>query len=74
MLLSSAPENEVSLMLIEGGLTAIAFAVPFALPNLAAGLFVRIERAFSRLARRKGFAVTAVGLAALLLRLAILPF
>jgi hypothetical protein len=34
MLLSTAPENEVSLMLIEGGLTVIAFALPFALPTL----------------------------------------
>ena len=74
MLLSSAPENEVSLMLIEGGLTVIAFALPFALPRLGNGLFARVERAFARLARRQGIAVAAVGLALLLLRLAILPF
>ena len=74
MLLSSAPENDVSLMLIEAGLTVISLAVPFALPNLAAGLFSRIERAFASLARRRGLAVITVGLAALLLRLAILPF
>jgi len=61
-------------MLIEAGLTAIACAVPFALPNLASGFYSRIERAFANLARRRGLAVTAVGLAALLLRLAILPF
>jgi len=74
MLLASTPENEVSLMLIEGGLTVTAFALPFALPNLGSGLFARIERAFRHVARHKGYAVTAVGLAALLLRLAILPF
>jgi hypothetical protein len=74
MLLSSAPENEVSLMLIEGGLTVIAFALPFALPRLGNGLFSRLEHALARLARRQGYAVAAVGLAALLLRLAILPF
>ena len=74
MLLASAPENEVSLMLIEAGLTVIALAVPFALPNLASGLYPRIECAFARLARRRGLAVTAVGFAALFLRLAILPF
>jgi hypothetical protein len=74
MLLSSAPENNVSLMLMEGGLTVIAFALPFAIPRLANSWFLRIERAFGRLARRGGIAVLAVGLAALLLRIAILPF
>jgi hypothetical protein len=74
MLLSSAPENDVSLMLIEGGLTAIVFAAPFALPRLGNAWFASIERAFARLARSRGYAVAAVGVAALLLRLAILPF
>jgi hypothetical protein len=74
MMPPSAPQNDVSLMLIEGGLTLIALAVPFALPRLANSWFARIERAFGRLARRKGYAVLTVGLAALLLRLAILPF
>jgi hypothetical protein len=60
-------------MLIEGGLTVIALAIPFALPRLGNPWFSRIERAFGRLARSRGKAVAAVGLAALLLRLAILP-
>jgi hypothetical protein len=74
MLLSSAQENNVSLMLMEGALTVIAFAGSFAVPRLANGWFSRVEHAFGRLARRRGRAVAAVGLAALLLRLAILPF
>jgi hypothetical protein len=74
MQLSSASDNNVSLMLIEGGLTLIALAVPFALPRLGNRGFSRIEQAFSRLARSRGNAVVAVGLAAFLLRLAILPF
>jgi hypothetical protein len=74
MLASSAPQNDVSLMLIEGGLTLIAFAVPFALPRLGNAWFASVERAFGRLAQRQGYAVLATGLAALLLRLAILPF
>jgi hypothetical protein len=74
MLLSSASENDVSLLLIEGGLTAIAIAVSFALPRLGNAWFFRVERAFGRLARSQGYAVAAVGLAALLLRIAILPF
>ena len=74
MLASASPENSVSLMLLEGGLTLIAVAVPFALPRLGTAWFSGIERLFGRLARSKGNAVAAVGLAALLLRLAILPF
>ena len=61
-------------MLIEGGLTLIAFAVPFALPRLGSAAFSSLERAFTRCARNRGYAVAATGLAALLLRLAILPF
>jgi hypothetical protein len=74
MLASSAPVNALSLMLIEGSLTLIAVAIPFALPRLGDAWFSRIERAFGRLARSRGKAVAAVGLASLLLRLAILPF
>jgi hypothetical protein len=74
MLASSAPVNDLSLMLIEGSLTLIAVAIPFALPRLGDAWFSRVERAFGRLARSRGKAVAAAGLAALLLRLAILPF
>src|ERR1035438_10502309 len=74
MLLSSDPENKASLMLIEGGLALIAFAVPFALPRVGNAWFASVEHAFGRLARSQGYAVAAIGLAALLLRLAILPF
>ena len=73
MVLSSAPEQGPSLILIEGGLTAIAFAVAFCLPRLGSAWFSRVECAFGRLARRKSLSVAVVGLAALLLRLAILP-
>jgi len=73
MVLLSAPEQGPSLILIEGGLTAIAFAVAFCLPRLGSAWFSRVERAFGRLAQRKSLSVAVVGLAALLLRLAILP-
>jgi hypothetical protein len=62
-----------SLMLIEGSLTAIALALPFCLPAFGASLFASIERAFRRLARRRGLAVATVGFVAFFLRLAILP-
>jgi hypothetical protein len=60
-------------MLIEGGLTTIAIAIAFAWPRLGASWFSGIEHAFGRLARKQHLAVIAVGLATLLLRLAILP-
>ena len=51
----------------------IAIAVAFAFPRLGFGFFSRIEHAFTRLARRRVLSVAVVGVAALLLRLAILP-
>jgi hypothetical protein len=73
MVLSSVPEEGPSLLLIEGCLTTIAFAVAFCWPRIGARWFSRVEHAFARLARRKSLSVAVVGLAALLLRLAILP-
>jgi hypothetical protein len=73
MVLSSVPERGPSLLLIEGCLTAIAFAVAFCWPRLGSAWFSRVERAFGRLARRKSLSVAFVGSTAFLLRLAILP-
>ena len=60
-------------MMIEGGLTVIASAAAFSWPRLCSGFFSRVEQTFGKLARRQGLAVAAVGLTALILRLAILP-
>src|SRR3954468_22477293 len=73
MILSPVPKEGPSLLLIEGCLTAIAFAVAFCWPRIGASWFSRVERAFARLARRKSLSVVVVGLTALLFRLAILP-
>ncbi len=73
MPLPSAPDNANSLLLLEGGLTAISVAVAFLAPRLGDGWFRRIEIHFGQLARRKRLSVVSVGLAALALRLAILP-
>ena len=70
---SPVPEHGTSLMMIEGGLTAIAIGVAFCLPRLGARYFSRIENIFGRLARKQGLAVIVVGITAVLLRLAILP-
>ena len=62
-----------SLMLIEGGLTAIAVAIAFCWPRLGSASFSRIERLFAGLAKRRRLSVIVVGVSALLLRLALLP-
>jgi hypothetical protein len=74
MIVQSPPGTELSLNMVEGSLTLIAFALPFAAPRLGSPIFSKIEHAFTTLARRRGLAVAVVGLAALLLRLALLPF
>ena len=73
MVLPVAPEHGTSLLLIESGLTAIAFGVAFCWPRFGSSWFSRIEPEFGKLARRKRLSVAVVGLAALVLRLAILP-
>jgi hypothetical protein len=69
----SGQANGVLPIIVELGLTAIAFAVAQGWPHLGSRLFARTEAIFKRLAGRRGFAVAWVGLADLLLRLAILP-
>ncbi len=61
-------------MLIEASLTAFTIAVAFALPRFGYTWFARVERRFSALARRTQLSVFLVGISALVLRLAILPF
>jgi hypothetical protein len=73
MIVSPTPDTAVSLVGIEFALTLISVATAFALPRLGSSLFSRIERGFGRLAQKRGLAVMAVGVSALLLRLAILP-
>jgi hypothetical protein len=74
MILAPVSETGPSLMLIEAGLTLIAVAGSFCAPRLASPWFSRIERSFASLAHRKRLSVAFVGAAALLLRLAMLPF
>ncbi len=74
MVLSQAPANGPSPVLIEGGLAVLALAVSFGLPGLGSLWFSRIERGFNQLARRKSLSVALVGVAAFVLRIAVLPF
>ena len=68
-----APSPAFSLMGIEGALTVVAVAASFAWPRLGAGLFSFISLHFSRLARRTILSLLVVGLAPLIIRLALLP-
>jgi hypothetical protein len=69
---SSAP-FAIAPLWVEFILTLIAILLLFAWPRLGASFFPRIERLFIPLAHRRGLSVLVVALAALLLRLAILP-
>jgi hypothetical protein len=73
MLVSPPDDNTVSILAVEGALTAIAVGIAFVLPRLGSSLFSSVERPFAKLASRRKLSVILVGLAALLLRLAILP-
>jgi hypothetical protein len=69
----SSVSFSISPLFVEFLLTVIAILLLFAWPRLGEPLFVRVERAFVPLARRRGLSVLVVGLTALLLRLALLP-
>lgn len=73
MFLSASSENRTTLLLAEGGLTAIAVAISLVLPRLGSSWFGSIERFFLRIARKPLLAVATVGFSALILRAAILP-
>jgi hypothetical protein len=73
MLSPAATNNHNGFLILDVGLTLIGIALGFAWPTLGLGFLRRIERAFIPLARKKGLAVTAVGLSVVLLRLAVLP-
>jgi hypothetical protein len=73
MFLSPPVDNTVSVLAVEGALTAIAVGIAFVLPRFGSSLFASIARPFALLARRRRLSVILVGLSALLLRLAILP-
>ncbi len=62
-----------SLFVIEAGAGLIAVAIAACWPRPGAARPSKVERAFGCLARRRGLSVVAVGAAALLIRLAILP-
>jgi hypothetical protein len=67
------PAPGVSIFAVETAVILLAVTLAFICPRLASPSFCAIESAFYRLARRRISAILAVGVSALLLRLAILP-
>jgi hypothetical protein len=75
MITGSSPSvsGELSLLVIETGAVLIAVAAVACWPRVGATWLSKAERYFGRLSRKRGASVLAVGGAALLIRLAILP-
>ena len=72
-MVTPAAESGPSFLVVETGATAIAIALALCWPGGGAHLFRRAEMYLGRLAVRRRLSVLAVGLSALILRLAVLP-
>jgi hypothetical protein len=72
--MTAPPTFSVMPLTVEFFLVVVTIFVAMGWPRLGSRFFSRIEGAFGRLARRRRLAIATVGLAGLLLRLAILPF
>jgi len=70
---AASASGGLSLLVIEAGVSLIAFAAAACSPKAGNTWLSKTERLFGRLARKRGLSVLAVGVAALLIRLAILP-
>ena len=53
MFVNQSPDTGPSLLFIEGGFTMTVFALAFALPRVGSSWFSRVEKTFSRIARKK---------------------
>lgn len=61
------------LFAIEAGLSLVLLLVAMRFPALGSAIFARVERAFAQIAARPVLSVTAVGVLALVARVAVLP-
>jgi hypothetical protein len=72
--MTAEPPDRASLLVLEAGFTLLAIVTAFCWPEVANNRwFARVERLFGRLARKRAISALAVGAAAILLRLAMLP-
>ena len=65
--------ERASLLVVEAGFTLLVIALALFWPRLGANQFAAIERGLGRLARRRALSVAVTGVAALCIRLLILP-
>lgn len=72
-MIADSAQSRPSVLLIEAGLTALSFAIALGWPRAGSEIFRSVERAFGVLARKRALSVFAIGAAAGLLRLLILP-
>jgi hypothetical protein len=72
-MLPSSAHNGPSLLLIETAASLITVGLAFCWPRAGWRWFPAVERFFGRLARKRGLSVLAVGSAACLMRLSMLP-
>ena len=73
-MITPVADSRPSLLIVETGVTLIAAALALGWPRAGAGTMSALEKWLGRLARRRAAAVATVGVAALGIRLAILPF
>ncbi|MGA9670427.1 MAG: hypothetical protein WBQ94_14535 [Terracidiphilus sp.] len=73
MIVTPSPDHHTSAMGVEFVLTLLTILAAFAWPRMGDRLFSGIERVFASFAQNRILAVVAIGIPALLLRLAILP-
>ncbi|MBZ5676114.1 MAG: hypothetical protein LAP61_17875 [Acidobacteriia bacterium] len=71
--MTSHPDDQASLLVLEAGFTLLAGLMAFCWPKAGSRWFAKIEKLFGSLARRRAASIAVVGAAAMLLRLAILP-
>jgi hypothetical protein len=74
MVAAPTADTEITLPFCEFCLTVVAVGLCFAFPRLGSSFFRSIERRFSALANRKHLSVFVTGIAAMVLRLSILPW
>ncbi len=74
MVTAPPADTSITLPLLELYLTTIGFGVCFAFPRAGSSFFGSIERQLNKLADNRRLSVVVTGVAAPLLRLAILPF
>jgi hypothetical protein len=68
-----SPTSQISLLVIEAGMTVLAVVISLLFPTLSTRLFLRLEQCLGRVASNRPLAVAITGLCACGIRLALIP-